>query len=203
MLVVAEPKQKQEKSDSMWDAVMSKIDPFANEDDSTIDNKKPEKVTSNNHHKKTTKPLPEDATLQQMSEHARSQHLRAKRSHTNMVERLLNDAVPKYSSSEETPIVKDSDVTIQNTIPNLTSSYSAEKTVFNWGGKEAGFEYIDFEFKFESTNTSHTKKLAYSMQKMSDSNWMVDLHRSFQEVEGSGVNITAYTTTQMRFRRRH
>ncbi len=191
-----------ESKEAEWDFYLQSIDPYANQDDKT------KSTPQNNKQERPAravikpKPLPNGATPQQVSEYNQKMQkaLREQRKQEadnlyETVESMGYKPEPKSSESQ-----KPFTITTPNSI--VKSGYSAKKVNFNWGGEITGYEYADYEFVFESTNAEHTEKMTSAMNEMATAGWEVDLNRSFQRVDGNGDNAKAFTTTQMRFRRR-
>lgn len=84
----------------------------------------------------------------------------------------------------------------------VPARYSFNKTYFNWGGKISGYKYLDYEINFESADQEQINQMSASISDLALAGWKVDLNRSFQKIERVGSKATAYTTMQMRFRRR-
>lgn len=149
----------------------------------------------------TPLPLPNGATPQEISKY--NQQLQKSQRDQQRIEIIstLNSAGSFHRSSKPTEQPKP-DFTIASTNSIIKSDYSVKKTNFDWGGKDPAYNYMDYEFSFESTKVENAKKMTDAISEMTKARWEVDLNRSFQQVEGRDENAKAFTTTQMRFRRR-
>jgi hypothetical protein len=146
-------------------------------------------------------PLPNGATPQQISIY-NQQLQKSQRDQQRMELKTKFESIETFRHSP-TPVAPDnSDFTLASTNSIVKSGYSVKQTNFDWGGKDPSYNYVDYEFSFESTKVENAKKMTDAISEMSKARWEVDLNRSFQRVEGRDENVKAFTTTQMRFRRR-
>ncbi|WP_045861671.1 hypothetical protein [Teredinibacter purpureus] len=181
-----------------WDAYLNTLDPYANESDKLKPQKSKSKKKKPNH---VIKPrdLPPNATPQQISDYNQRMQKYLRANQYEEVEGLF-ETVESMGYTQEIQQPEKSDFTINRSETKI-KGYSEKETNFNWGGKQSGYQYKDFEFIFESTNHSHVEKMSEIVTKLSTSGWEVDLNRSFQTIDGNGDSATAYTTTHMRFRK--
>lgn len=109
----------------------------------------------------------------------------------------------KSNQKSNKPLVDDAPFTFAHKQKNKTSikGYSIKETRFNWGGKENGKQYLDYEFIYDAMNEEHTKVVMDTIMEMSKNGWAVDLNRSFQEVNDSGKQVKAIIRSEMRFRK--
>lgn len=184
------------KNNENWDAYLNTLDPYANESDKIKPQKSKKKKPS---HVIKPRDLPPNATPQQISDYNQRMQKYLRANQHEEVEGLF-ETVESMGYTPEKQQPKKSDFTI-NRSETIIKGYSEKETNFNWAGKQSGYQYKDFEFIFESTNHSHVEKMSEIVTKLSKSGWEVDLNRSFQTIDGNGSSATAYTTTQMRFRK--
>lgn len=189
------------KTDTDWDFYMQSIDPYANEDDEQKKPTKPINKPNTSMPVAEPPPLPNGATPQQISEYNRKMQ-KSLRDRQKQELNTMFETVESMGYHPEQPEKPAPDFTITSTSNSNHEGYSAKKTNFDWGGKESGYTYADYEFIFESTNVENAQKMTESISEMAKAGWEVDLNRSFQRVQGNGDNAKAFTTTQMRFRRR-
>lgn len=146
-------------------------------------------------------PLPNGATPQEISIY--NQHLqKSQRDQQRMEMKTRFQSIESFSRSSTAVETNKSDFTLASTNAIIKSDYAVKQTNFDWGGKDPAYNYVDYEFSFESTKVENAKKMTDAISEMAKARWEVDLNRSFQRVEGRDEHAKAFTTTQMRFRRR-
>ena len=189
---------------SKWDSYLKSVDQYTTESDETppaktnIESKTPARTAL----KPKPKPLENGATPQQVSEYNQKLQKALRDQQKQETENLYETVNDVGQTPAEKPAKRAKPLATSTPKSVDLSGYSAKKVNFKWGGKVSEYEYTDYEIVFESTNAEHTEKMITAMNEMTKSGWEVDLNRSFQRVDGNDEKARAFTTTQMRFRRR-
>jgi len=186
--------KKGDKKNENWEPYLNTIDIYANQKAKLPTEHKLEKHSStkaiipSNDNERNVEKMALDASLQQKREAA---------SQRRKVNNLFNE-VPKLHNTETLQNNVDESYLIPHTIE---PAFTSKRVHYNWGGKQDGFKYVDYEFRFDATDTNTATELSHHLKKMADAGWLVDLNRSMQTVSGSGNNLRAFTVMEMRFRK--
>ncbi len=178
-----------------WEHYLKYLDPYANPGEPSkqevtpeMESPEPEQAPSSQVNGSNAKDMTQSVLDHQQSILNQQRHT---------IDRLLNES----RSLPNTAIEAISDQPLNNP-PNYSTQpydgFSAKKTRFNWGGKQEGYQYLDYEFVFDASNTKHIESMSATVSQLTKSGWITDLTRSIPAMEKPGP----LTITQMRFRRR-
>ncbi|MFA0809520.1 hypothetical protein [Microbulbifer epialgicus] len=183
-----------------WNFYLQSIDPYSkdSDDSSKSTEHSPSSKQDMKHPLTRSYSQTNDMTAQEISEYNQKHQQSLRELHRQEQKNLFESVSRSINSTKQ---ITDQDAYLVAPSKPSKSSYSARQTSFNWGGKESGYLYIDYEFTFESTNTENAQKMTHAISEMAKAGWEVDLNRSFQRIKGNGTDAKAFTTTQMRFRK--
>lgn len=185
-----------------WDSYLQSIDQYTTEPDRKSATTPTSKSETPVVEALKSRPLESGATPKQVSEYNRKLQ-KALRDQQKEETEHLYEKVDRADVKKADELPKRKKPFTMSTSPSSgRSGYSAKEANFSWGGEAAEYEYTEYEISFESTNTEHAERMMAAMNEMAQSGWEVDLNRSFQRVDGNDEKAKAYTTTQMRFRRK-
>lgn len=193
--------EQNDEQEKQWERYLETLDPYANPSDENEKHTDPLPHTPQKQ-QRPPDPPPIDATAREVSEHNRNQQRALRKRQRDEVERLLEHIEQQPDNRKSAPRADVDFFTLPSTNQPQLKGYKARETHFDWGGKQSNYQYIDYEFVFESTDPGHAEKISQTMTEMTKAGWEVDLNRSFQTVETTDEKPRAFTTMQMRFRRR-
>lgn len=107
---------------------------------------------------------------------------------------VMTTSLDNEIRSHEADVVKNNEAAMKSLVTPVrpTNGPVYRKTNWGWGGKEDGFDYEDYELKFDSQNQMQVMEANNFILKMTLDGWTMDLNRT--------VNSKSYSNTSLRTR---